>query len=62
MASQFTDIDLIIIFFSEIAVFFLSSVVTGPNFMSISLLDLELRQFFIYKGVIRKPEIGNNLV
>ena len=44
--------------FLDVAVFLLSSLVTGPSFMSISLLVLELWQFFC-KGLIRNPKLGN---
>ena len=42
----------------DVAVFLLSILVTGPSSMSISLLDLELGQFF-YKGLTRNLEIRN---
>ena len=42
----------------DIFMFFLSSLVTGPSFMSISSLVLELWLIF-YKGLDRNPEIGN---
>ena len=46
-------------FFFDVVVFLLSSLVTGPNFMSISLLVLELRQFLFIRDrpEIRKSEI-----
>ena len=44
----------------DLAVFILSSLVTGPSFMSISWL--ELRQFFVYKGLTRNLEIVNTPV
>ena len=47
-SSQFADMALSSKFF-DIAVFFLSSLVTGLNFMSISLLALELWQFSFLK-------------
>ena len=42
----------------DIFMFLLSSLVTGPSFMSISSLVLELWLIF-YKGLDRNPEIGN---
>ena len=42
--------------FFETVLFLLSSLVTGPNFMSISSL------IFVYKGLTRNPEIGNTSV
>ena len=41
----------------DVAVFILSSKVTGPSFMSISWLVLELRQFSVIKDW---PEIGKS--
>ena len=41
MMSQFVDKTLLSIFF-DVVLFLLSSLVTGPNFMSISSLVLEL--------------------
>ena len=44
-------------------VLFLLSLVTGPNFMSISSLVLKLWQIsFIYKGLNKNTEIGNTPV
>ena len=48
--------------FFNVAVFFLSSLVTGPSFMSMSLLDLKLRQFLFRRDLTRRPEIGNTPV
>ena len=42
--------------------FYLSSLVTVPSFMSISLLVLELWLFLFIKGLTRNPGIGNMLV
>ena len=44
MMSQFANVKLSSQFFDD-ALFFLSSLVTGPSFMSILPLVLELRQF-----------------
>ena len=49
-----------IVKFFDVAVFLLSSLITGPHFMSISLLNLKLRQFLSIRGIwpaIRKLEI-----
>ena len=48
MSSQFSDMMSTSIFF-DIALFLLSSLVTGPSFMSISSLVLELWQFSFIK-------------
>ena len=48
--------------FFDVVLFLLSSLVTGPNFMSISSLVLELWQFSFIRGLTRKPEIGNTHV
>ena len=45
--------------FFDVNVFFLSSLVIGPSFMSISLLVLEIWQFSFYKGLARNLEVGN---
>ena len=55
--SQFTDITLSSILF-HIVLFYLSSLGTGPSFMSISSLVFELTVFF-YKALTRNPEIAN---
>ena len=47
--------------FSDVAVFLLSSLVTGPSFMSISLLLQKLWQLFC-KKLTRNPKIGNTTV
>ena len=60
MKSQFADMTSLPKFF-DLVLFFLSSLVTGPSFMSILSLVLELRQFF-FKGLTRNPEIGNTPV
>ena len=44
---------------SNDVVFFLSSLVTGPSFMSISLLVLELRNFLFKRDLTGNLEIGN---
>ena len=54
MTSQFADITSSLIFFFDVAVFLLSSLVTGSSFMLISLLVLELWQFLY---VMDWPEI-----
>ena len=56
--SQFADMTSSSNFF-DVVVFFLSSLVTGPSFMSTSLLILELWQFFFMRDwtKIRKSEI-----
>ena len=51
-----------IIKFFHVAVFFLSSLITSPSFMSTLWLVLELWQFFIYKGLTRNLEIWNTHV
>ena len=59
MTSQFSDMTLLLIFLTFF-LFFLSSLVTGPSFMSISPLLLELWQFFSFVRdwpEIRKLEI-----
>ena len=58
MTSQFADMRSSLNSF-EVAVFWLSSVVTGPNFMSTSLLVLELWQFSILRTwpELRKSEM-----
>ena len=58
MTSQFSDMTSTSYFF-DVALFLLSSLVTGPGFMSISLLVLELWQFSFTKDwpEIRKSEI-----
>ena len=61
MTSQFLDMMSLSNFF-EVAVFLLSSLVTGPSFMPILWLVIELWQFcmtaFVSKGWTRNPEIG----
>ena len=59
MTSQLADMRLSPDFFG-VAVFLLSSLVTGPTFLSISVLVLELGQFSFSKGLTKNPEIGNN--
>ena len=56
MTSQFPDIMLSSNFF-EVALFLLSDLVTGPSFMSISWLILELWQFSF---IANCPEIQNS--
>ena len=58
MTSQFSDMTSTSIFF-DVVLFLLSSLVTGPSFMSISLLVLELWQFSFIRDwpEIRKSEI-----
>ena len=60
MTSQFVDMTLWLIFF-DVVLFRLSSLVTGPSFMAISSLVLELWQFF-YKELTRNPKIRNTPV
>ena len=57
MTSQFSDMMSSSTFFDSV-LFLLSSLVTGPSFMSISSLDLELCQFFVIRDwpEIRKSE------
>ena len=47
--------------FSNVAMFLWSILDTGPSFMSISLLVLELWQFFC-EGLNKNPKIGNTTV
>ena len=49
----------LIVFFFDIVVFFLSSLITGPRFMLMSLLDLDFWQFLFVRDwpKIRKSEI-----
>ena len=58
MTSQFSDMTSSLNFF-EVVLFLLSSLVTGPSFMSISSLVLELWQFSFIRDwpEIRKSEI-----
>ena len=58
MTSQFSDMTSSSIFF-DVVLFLLSSLVTGPSFMSISSLVLELWQFSFIRDwpEIRKSEI-----
>ena len=42
--------------FFDVAMFLLSSLVTGPSFMS------GVMAIFVYKGLTRNPEIGNTLI
>ena len=58
MTSQFSDMTSSSNFFDVVS-FFLSGLVTGPSFMSISSLVLELRQFSFIRNW---PEIGNTPV
>ena len=60
MTSQFPDMTSSSEFF-DVVLFLLSRLVTGPSFMSISSLFLELWRFF-FKGLTRNPKIGNTLV
>ena len=60
--SQFANAMSLSIFF-DVVLFLLLSLVTGPNFMSISSLVLKLWQIsFIYKGLNKNTEIGNTPV
>ena len=52
----------VIINFFDVVLFLLSSLVTGPSFISIPSLVLELWQFSFYKGLTENPEIGNTPV
>ena len=61
MKSQFADITSSSNFF-DVVLFLLSSLVTGPSFMSISSLVLELWQFSFIRDLTRNPEFGNTLV
>ena len=58
MTSQFSKMTLLSVLF-DVALFLLSSLVTGPSFMSISSLVLELWQFSFIRDwpEIRKSEI-----
>ena len=47
--------------FADVVIFLLSSLVTGPSFMSISSLVLELWQF-PFRKLTRNPENGNTSV
>ena len=58
MTSQFANMTATTIFF-DAALFILSSLVTGPSFMSISWLVVELMRIFFYKGLTRNLEIKN---
>ena len=59
--SQF--IDMTSSSFFDVVAFLLSSLVTGPSFMSISLLVFKLRQFFfVFKRLTRTPEIASTPV
>ena len=60
MTSQFVDMTSWLNFF-DVVLFRLSNLVTGPSFMAISSLVLELWQFF-YKELTRNPEIRNTAV
>ena len=57
MTSQFSDMTSSSDFFDAV-LFLLSSLVTGPSFMSIISLVLE----FFYKGLTRNSEIRNTPV
>ena len=61
--SQFCDMTSSSTFF-DVVLFFLSSLVTDPNFMSISFLVLELRQFSFIRDwpEIRKLEILTSVI
>ena len=58
MTSQFSDMTLSSNFL-DVVLFLLSSLVTGPSFMSISSMVLELWQFSFIRGC---PEIGNTTI
>ena len=60
MTSQFVDMTSWLNFF-DVVLFRLSNLVTGPSFMAISSLVLELWQFF-YKELTRNPKIRNTPV
>ena len=60
MTWQFVDMTSWLNFF-DVVLFRLSNLVTGPSFMAISSLVLELWQFF-YKELTRNPEIRNTPV
>ena len=47
----------VIVKFFDIAVFFLSHLVTGPSFMSISFTGSGVMTIFVCKGLTRNPEI-----
>ena len=61
MTSQLTNMKKLSNFF-DAAVFLLSSLVTHPSLISISLMVLELWSYFVYMGFTRHPEIGNTPV
>ena len=56
MTSQFFGMTSLLISF-KVVVFPLSSLATGPSFMSMS--GSGVLTIFIYKGLTRNPEIGN---
>ena len=59
MTSHFADMTSSLSFFFDVVLFFLSRLVTGPGYMSISSLVLELRQFSFTRDwpEIRKSDI-----
>ena len=59
MASQFAEMTSLSKFF-DVSLFLLSNVVSGPRFMSISFLVLELQ--FFYKKIDHKYRDGNTPV
>ena len=48
--------------FLDVVLFPLSGLVTGSSFITISWLFLVLWQFFFYRGLTRKPGMGNTTV
>ena len=58
MNSQLVDITSLSIFF-EVSVFLLSGLGTGPSFISLLWLVLELWVIFVYKWLTRNPKIAN---
>ena len=56
MTSQFADIMSPLNFF-DVFLFFLSSLVTGPSFLAIPSLVLEVMTIFFYNGLTRNSEI-----
>ena len=51
---------IIVNFFFQVFVFLLSSLVTPPSFMWISLIVLDLRKSLLIKGLTKNPEIRSN--
>ena len=45
--------------FFDVVLFLLSSLVTGPSFISISINGSGVMTIFFYEGLTRNPEIGN---